>query len=329
MTDAKTILNEIKQANSILLHCHPSPDPDSVGSTLAMKFALEQLGKKATIISGDSEIPNAFMHFPGAGEIEKKSFAETDLARFDLFIILDSSSPEMISKKNIPTFPLAVRSIVIDHHATNKGYADVNLVDSSYPATCLILHDLFKEWGIKLDGNIAPNLFMGSYTDTGGFKYAGVTAKTFRAVSEIVEHVEDMPSLVARMENSNTPGLLAFEAVCLDNITVYFDLFAVSTASNSALVEKGVRTIEMKPGLISSIMRSVPQWKITASGAEVEPGIVKWSFRSSNAELYDVARLAAELGGGGHKAAAGAVLSMSIEEAEKKVVETAKLLYNL
>ncbi|MDP2691784.1 MAG: hypothetical protein Q8O95_05280, partial [bacterium] len=53
---APVILDEIKRASSILLHCHPSPDPDSVGSALAMKFALEQLGKKATVIRGDSEL---------------------------------------------------------------------------------------------------------------------------------------------------------------------------------------------------------------------------------------------------------------------------------
>src|SRR3989344_9571766 len=91
---APLIFNEIKKANSILLHCHPSPDPDSVGSVLAMKFALESLGKKVTVIQGDSEIPQAFMHFPGAGDIVQKSFDEMDLKEFDLFIILDSGSPE-------------------------------------------------------------------------------------------------------------------------------------------------------------------------------------------------------------------------------------------
>src|SRR3954463_13074656 len=99
---APVILAEIEKASSILLHCHPSPDPDSVGSALAMKFALEQLGKKVTVIRGDSEIPQAFMHFPGAGDIQSKSFGEVDLKNFDLFIIQDSGSPEMISRLNLP-----------------------------------------------------------------------------------------------------------------------------------------------------------------------------------------------------------------------------------
>ena len=94
---APKILEAIKAARSILLHCHPSPDPDSVGSALAMKFALESMGKKATVIRGDSEIPQAFMHFPGAGDIVAKNFFEVDLAEFDLFIVLDSGSTNMIS----------------------------------------------------------------------------------------------------------------------------------------------------------------------------------------------------------------------------------------
>src|ERR1035437_6801700 len=95
--EAPKILAAIKSANNILLHCHPSPDPDSVGSALAMKFALEQLGKKATVIKGDSVIPQAFMHFPGANDIVQKNFGEVDLKEFDLFISLDAGGLNMIS----------------------------------------------------------------------------------------------------------------------------------------------------------------------------------------------------------------------------------------
>src|SRR5579872_6587049 len=93
---APLILAEIKKATSILLHCHPSPDPDSVGSALAMKFALESLGKKATIIQGDNDIPRAYMHFPGAQDIVKKNFFELDLTQFDLFIVQDTGGLERI-----------------------------------------------------------------------------------------------------------------------------------------------------------------------------------------------------------------------------------------
>lgn len=328
MKEASIILDEIKKAKSILLHCHPSPDPDSVGSALAMKFALEQLGKKVTVIRGDSEIPQAFMHFPGADTIEKKSFFEIDLSQFDLFIALDSGATGMSRVKEV-VLPDSLKVINIDHHRTNPGFGSVNLILPAYPANCLILCDLFKQWAIQITPEIAANLFIGTYTDTGGFKYEGVTGDTFLKIGEIAGCIQDLPSLIAKMENSNTPGLLMFEAAALDRITFHYGKLAVSAVPFSVIEEKRIGLEEAKPGVISSIMRSVPQWKITIAAAETSPNVVKFSFRSSEATTYDVSRLAAELGGGGHKGAAGAVLQMSLEDAVKKVVETAKMLYNL
>ncbi len=328
MPESQAILSAIEKAKSILLHCHPSPDPDSVGSALATKFALESLGKKVTVIQGDSEIPAGFMHFPGAGDIEKKNFFEVDVSQFDLFIVLDCSI-NGVSRLREVVFPSALKVINIDHHRTNPGCGSINIIDPSYPANCLLLFDLFKDWKIELTPEIASNLFIGAYTDTGGFKYEGVTAKTFSAVSELVSHIPDVPRLIAKMENSNTPAFLAFEALALENISVHRDKVAISAVSYSMLQNKKIDPEESKAGVISSIMRSVPQWKITIAAVEAVPGVVKFSFRSSDSNVYDVSKLAAELGGGGHKAAAGAVLNTTLEEAVRKVVETAKVLYNL
>jgi phosphoesterase RecJ-like protein len=78
---APKILELIKASNSILLHCHIFPDCDSIGSALAMKFALEQLGKKVTVIRGDSAIPEVFAKLPGAGEIVPKNFLHTRVVK--------------------------------------------------------------------------------------------------------------------------------------------------------------------------------------------------------------------------------------------------------
>ncbi len=323
------ILDEIKAAKSILLHCHPSPDPDSVGSVLAMKFALEQLGKKVTAIQGDSEIPKAFMHFPGAKEIVQKNFFEIDINEFDLFIILDSGLGGVSRLKEV-VFPASLKVINIDHHRTNPGCGSINMIDPAYPATCLMLLDLFKEWNIKFDSKIASNLFIGTYTDTGGFKYEGVTSKTFSAAAELSAYIESIPNLISRMENSNTPGFIAFEAAALGNISIFFDgVMAVASVPYSVIDSKKIPISDVSAGQISSFMRSVPDWGIVACAAESVPGTVKLSFRSADSIKYDVSKLAAELGGGGHKAAAGAVLSMPLDQAIKKVVATAKVMYNL
>src|ERR1035437_3297518 len=194
--EAPKIFAAIKAANNILLHCHPSPDPDSVGSALAMKFALESLGKKATVIRGDSEIPQAFMHFPGADSIVPKNFFEVDLKEFDLFIVQDSGSMSMISRRGEIKFPKTLNVIVIDHHATIADFGSINLIEPSYPACCQILFDLFKEWKILITPDIAKNLFIGTYTDTGGFKYEKTAPETLAMAAELTKIAPDFHKII-------------------------------------------------------------------------------------------------------------------------------------
>jgi phosphoesterase RecJ-like protein len=330
LPNSSEILSEIKKANSILLHCHPSPDPDSVGSVLAMKFALESLGKKVTVIQGDTGIPESFMHFPGARDIVKKSFGEITIKDFDLFIILDSGSPEMVSRKNLPEFPLQIKSIVIDHHSSNKKYADINLVEHA-PSTTFVLYKLFKQWGITITPEIASNLFIGLYTDTGAFKFPPTDHETFKVASELTAIAPKFTDLIFAMENSQTKENIYFEALALNSIKTYLnDTLVVSTVSYKDLVDKNISNGEQTRGIgISNILKSVVGWDIAVAAIEREPNVVKLSLRTRNQEKYDVSRLAVALGGGGHKGAAGAVLTTSLDEAVAKVVETAKVLYNL
>ncbi|MDE1941080.1 MAG: DHH family phosphoesterase [Patescibacteria group bacterium] len=327
---AAIILAEIKKAKSILLHCHPSPDPDSVGSALAMKFALEQFGKEATVIKGDSDFPDEFRHFPGANGIVEKNFLEIDQSQFDLFIILDSARIEMVSRRGEVRFSPSLKTIAIDHHQSNSGFAGINLVAPSYPANCQLLYDIFKEWGIKMTPEIAADLFIGMYTDTGAFKYGGVDHRTYEAVSELSKHIADIPSLILKMENSNKPEFIAFEGKALSSIETFLGgVMAISFVPLAFLKESGIEPAQVRTSEVSSFMLTVKDWKIAVSAVEIEPDIIKFSFRSKDADRFDVSKLTGQLGGGGHKAAAGLILKKPWPEARDLVVSTAKSLYNL
>jgi len=328
---APLILLEIHKAQSILLHCHPSPDPDSVGSVLATKFALQAMGKKVTVIQGDSDIPEAFMHFPGATEIIDKNFFEINATDYDLFIVLDAGSVEQISKLGVFPIPFPIPTIVIDHHASNKGYASlINLVESSYPATAQVLFDLFTVWNVIMTPDIAANLFMGIYTDTGGFKYPGTTSRTLTIASSLISYVPNFSLLISRMENSNTPEDIAFRALALSSIETFFNgKLALAVVSFEKLVEKNIPVGHAHANAVSPALRSVGQWLITGTLIEVAPGLIKLSFRSKDGEQFDVSKLTVTLGGGGHKAAAGASMKTSLQEAKDLVVSKAKELYNL
>lgn len=328
---APIILNEIKNSNNILLHCHPSPDPDSVGSALAMKIALEQFGKNVTLIKGDSNIPKAF-NFPGIETITQKNFFEIDINNFDLFIILDSGSSEMISSLGKIEFPEKLNTIVIDHHISNVGYGKINCVDSAYPATAQILFDLFNEINVKIDHDIALNLFMGIYTDTGAFKYEYDCnmVETLKIATKLAEIAPDYIKTIFTMENSNRKEKLILEGILLSSLKNYCDgRLAIVSISNDEILNNNILEEDFSTTDIVNKMKSVIGYDIAVSVIEKKKGSVKLSFRTRDKNLYDVSKLAIALGGGGHKGAGGAYINMTIPDAINKVVETVKIIYNL
>lgn len=326
---APLILETIKKAENILLCCHPSPDPDSVGSSLAMKFALEQLGKKATVIKGDSDIPEAFAHFPGAGSIVPKNFFEVNLNEYDLFIAIDSAQLGMVSRRGEVRFPPNLKVVAIDHHETNGMFGNINLVLPEYPSSTQVLFDLFSEWGIKLNAEIASNLFVGLYTDTGSLKFPGMKDDTYDVAAKLVSHIPSVSRLIADMEYSNTESYLSFEANALRSIEVVSGILAISSVPLSFIRENNIPVSEIKTGEISSYLLTVKDWEITVSLVELSEGLIKASFRSKDADKFDVSKLTAALGGGGHKAAAGLILKSSLEGAKRSIVEKAKEMYNI
>lgn len=324
---APLILEEIKKAKHILLHCHPSPDPDSVGGALATYHALKSLGKEVTVMRGDSHTPQAFSAIPGFEVIVHKHFFDIDLSQFDLFVIQDSSSLEQISKYEPVVFPTSLKTIVIDHHITNKKFAEINLVDATYPSICQMLYDLFSIWNVVITPEIAKCLFIGMYTDTGGFKYPATTPDTFLIASKLVAIAPDYSSMIFTLENSRTEKELFFMGVVLNSIHKYFNNHvAISEVSRAALDEKEIAESEV-PESLSNLVKSVVGWDIGITATEKHLGVVSISMRTRKPEVYDVSKIAMKLGGGGHKAAAGASLTMSLPEAIQKILEAIAELY--
>ncbi|HAO64904.1 TPA: hypothetical protein DCQ44_02895 [Candidatus Taylorbacteria bacterium] len=324
---APQILEEIKKAKNILLHCHPSPDPDSVGGVLATMQVLETMGKKVTVIKGDSEVPLSFRALPGFEKIERKNFFEVDLSEFDLFLIQDTGGINQISRIAPVVFPSFLKTIAIDHHATNDNFAEINLVDPTYPATCQILFDLFTIWNVKITPEIAKCLMLGIFTDTGGFRFPTTTPSTLRVAANLAEIAPDYTSIIAFMNDSSTPGVIAFQGLALGSVTLHCgEHLAVSAVSFNSLQEKKIGREETFPD-IANILKSVIGWEIGVKIVEDQPGGVKVSFRTRDAKKWDVSKIATSLGGGGHKAAAACYLKTSLDEAVKKVVEAVDSIY--
>ncbi len=327
MENSKEIRAIVEKANKILLHLHPGPDLDSMGSALGMAWAIKQLGKNPTVIRGDSELPDFAPLFPGYEEILPKNFFEITLADYDLMIILDSGSPQMVSTQGEVRFPEDLNTIVIDHHKSNTAFGKINLVRPDYPANCQLLFDLFADWEIKLNRNIATCLFLGMYGDTGGFRYLGTSAQTFATVAKLVELIPDFSKIIFTLDNNRQPETLYYEALALNSIEVIFGKVAVSSVSFAEMASQGVRPEHVGAVGMSTKLKSVVGWDLGIAMHEIEPGIVKVSSRTRDPEKFDVSKLATALGGGGHRAAAGARIVGDIATAKAKLREILPKIY--
>ena len=310
----------IKDAKSILIHLHVKPDPDSIGSALAMYHALSGLGKKVTVIKGDSVLPQIFLFLPGFKDIVLKNYFEIDLADFDLFIIQDSGSKEMISRKGEVIFSSSLKTLVIDHHKTNTKFGDVNFVDTSYSATAEYLFDLFKEWGIEITKDIASCLYIGIYGDTGGFRYSSTTTHTMSVIAQLAEIYPDFHKLIEELEYNNPRENIYFDALALSLVETFFDnTVALSCIPFEAMEKKGINREISDNNIVASMLLTVKDWEIAGTLIEKSPGEISISLRSKNDR--DVSQVAIALGGGGHKPAAGATLFCTLEEAKQKVLQ--------
>ncbi|MES2436872.1 MAG: DHH family phosphoesterase [Patescibacteria group bacterium] len=317
---AQDILKEIQKTQNIIMHCHPGPDADSMGSTLAMKFALQAMGKSVTLIKGDSDLPKYLSSLPGYDSVVLKNIFELDLTQFDLYLILDTGGINQISKIKNVEFPESLQTIVIDHHISNKGFAKINLVDATYPSTCEIVFELFKEWGIEITHDIALCLYAGMYSDTGGFVYPTTSPRTMHIAAALADKAPEFNSMIFTMMNNNTPGRLQAQGLLYSSIETWFS----NSIAVSSLSYEDIQKIDAKPDDIAGLdvannLKSVVGWNVGISMIETEPGVVKISSRSRDGDVWDVSKIMTAMGGGGHKAAAGGRVEGTIEEAKTKL----------
>jgi phosphoesterase RecJ-like protein len=319
----------IHNSKNILLHLHPGPDGDSTGSALSFMFALKHLKKNVTLISGDSSLPPNLLSLPGTDKILNKNLFQIDLKKFDLFLILDASAPNQISNLGEIKFPSNLKTIVIDHHDSNQNFAKINLIDKTSPATCQILYEVYKQGNIKIDKNMALCLFTGMYTDSGGFKYPRTTSKTFEICAELTKITDKFPKTIFEIENNESSDKLKMLALYLSSIENYFkDQVAIASVSQKTLQDSHINLQASESLNVANMLKSVVGWDIGISLIEYQPEKVKVSFRTRKPGIYDVSKIAEAVGtGGGHKAAAGALISKPFDEAKKHLLKTIATIY--
>lgn len=293
--------------DKLVLCPHVSPDGDALGSTLALKMALEKAGKKVTVMV-DDDVPKAFVFLPQIDCFVKP--ADGEVLEADLLVVLDASSLDRIGKVAQTVKAKAVANI--DHHISNTQFADYLYLNTEAAATAEILCNLVEKLGITPDKDLATCLYTGIYTDCGSFRYANTTPGTMRAAAKLLEYGA-RPNEISDALGTNTRANIEMLGKVLQTLAFYKDGKISTLEINSDLYDKDVNTDNF-----ISFARYIEGVDVAVLFKAVEPAVTRVSMRSQDT---DVAAIALSFGGGGHVRAAGCTVELPLEQAKAKVLE--------
>ena len=305
------IRDEILRRERFLLTSHARPDGDSIGSQLAMAFALEALGKQVRIVNSDAA-PDHYQEFPGMERIEISRSAGT--ADVDAVIVMECSD---LGRSGVQG--LEDKFIInIDHHAGNRLYGALNWHDESAAACGEMVFDLIRALGVPLSFEIATHIYLAILTDTGSFHHSNITPRTFDICRQTVEAGVVPATMARRVFDSNSFGKLKLIGALLDSMELLDQgRLAVLHMDDGMLAACGCTNNDTE-GLINLPLtaREIQAVVFFKSGPN---GEVRVSMRSKYD--VDVRRVASEFGGGGHKNAAGFTVDGPLESVRPVILE--------
>lgn len=296
------IVQAVQAAGSILVMTHVHPDGDALGSQLGLGTILAGLGKKVVMYSED-QVSHLYDFLPGSGLLCTEL---PDLAAFDCAIALDCGDEHRLGRARGQL--LAVHPfIVIDHHAGHREFGDLNWVDPSRASTGEMIYDLARALGATISREAAYCLYAAIVSDTGSFKYSSTTAETFRVARELILQGAKPSEVAAKLFDNFSVNRLHLMKMVLDSLKLYEDnKIAFISASYEIFLQTGATQADAENFI--NFPRAINTVKVAAFLKEPEKGLVAVSLRSKGTE-YDVAKVAAGFGGGGHRNAAGFKLS--------------------
>lgn len=307
------IIEEINNAESIIILTHENPDGDAIGSSLAMYQALKKLGKCVDVI-----IPvfaRTFNFLPKADEIKKES-----LESYDLAIALDCSDIKRLVGFE-KYYENAKVKVQIDHHGVNAMYGDYNYVDPVSPACAQILLNVLQYWNIEIDKEIGTCLLAGIITDTGGFRHSNVNSETFEFVSWILNRGVNVSNVYRQVLQKNSRTKFELSKLATERIEFLEDGKIAFTYINEEDEKKLGCEVGDHEGIVE-IGRDIEGVEVSIFLREDKKGY-KVSLRSN--DYVNVSDVCLIFGGGGHIKAAGCHLPLSLEQAKQKIIEQVRL----
>jgi phosphoesterase RecJ-like protein len=297
----------IAASGTTVISCHLNPDGDALGSALALHLGLAAGGREALVSFPEPfVVPPQYRFLAGLDRLVPPGQVPDDA---DLFVCFDAGSLDRLGSL-VGAFEGAARTVVVDHHASNTRFGDVNLIDPNAPASAVLCRELLRRLGLKLDPEIATCLYTGLVTDTGRFQYQATTPATHLLAAELLDAGVEQYEVAKAVFETNDIGYLRLIGDSLTRIAQVPEASLVWTSVTLAdLAAHGVE-MDQTEGLID-LVRTDAQSDVAAVVKEQPDGTNKVSLRSKGAT--DVGAVATGFGGGGHPFAAGYTSDLDAE----------------
>lgn len=301
MTKLETMID---QAGKIVILGHVNPDGDCVGSCLAVYNYIKEWDSTKAVTVRLERAPSKFSYLSGFDAIETEAGEEA----YDLCICLDSSDEERLGDFK-SCFDRSAKTICIDHHITNCGYAQKNVIDGHASSACEVVYGQLDE--SKISKRVAECIYTGIIHDTGVFKYSNTSRKTMEIAGKMMEKGIDFGTIIdgsfykKTYMQSQILGRALLESITfLDGRCIFsvvrkkdMDFYGVDKSDLDGIVDQ-LRVIDGIECAIFLYETGIHQFKV--------------SLRSNS--IVDVSRIAAYFGGGGHVRAAGCTMSGSVHD---------------
>ena len=311
-------LNDIiKSSNKILLLSHMNPDGDTLGSMCALYSMIYNRFKKKADMSVVSNVPYNYKFIPNI-DLAQRYFDKSLV--YDLVITLDVAAIDRVMDSKI-LFDKAKCTVNIDHHKTNPGFGDYQIINPQASSCGEVLFDIFKQEGWEIDKDSAVALYTAIMTDTGNFRFENTYSKTLRAAADLVDYGANPNYIYKMCYETKTKNFVMFQNYCVNKAIFSEDNKVVYTTVYKKDLEKFSAGDDYTDG-IAETLRAIDSTEVSFVAKEVDTKLTKISMRSKG---LDVAEICSKFGGGGHTFAAGCTIKASVKDSIDKLLREIKL----
>lgn len=309
----------IESYDSFLITTHINPDGDAIGSEVALKSFLEEIGKDVVVVNS-SVTPDSLAFLDPDGEIVHytREMKKDVLKDVDAVFVLDVNNWEHLGAFGKALRKSTVSRVCIDHHVgTDEDFAEVTVSDTSYAATGMMIYDLICSMGGEISRDVAVAVYATIITDTGTFRFSNTDGRAFRMAADLYDRGVDPHAIYRHVFASKTWGTGRLLGPVFNTVQSTAEGRLAWIMATKEMYEEAGATYDDSDGFID-LVRAIKGVELVLFFKEIPDGKIKVSLRSNG--RADAYALAQNFGGGGHRMASGMKVDGPMNEAIDKVV---------